>query len=117
MLQAFPPDTLEEARPYPGLETQVARAAGTVFAGDHLPLATRAQDVQNAVEHDTIEHPWPTVGPGRFVGRQDGFDQFPQILWNLPQSITPLLWFGHRLVLHDSPTLLSARECRREKGF
>jgi len=117
MLQSHAPDSREEARAYPRLESQMTRDAGTVFARDHLPLTTRAQNVQNAVEHGTIEHPWPTIGPGRFVGRQDGFDQFPQFIRNLAESIPLRRFLAHRMVLHDLTMYSSALTNREDEGF
>lgn len=79
----------------------MTRTAGTVLVRHHLPLTTRAQDVQNAVEHDTIGHAGPTVGSEWLVGRQDGFDQFPQFVRNLAESIPLRRFSSHRMVLHD----------------
>jgi len=117
MLQAHAPDAFENARSHPGLEPQMARTAGTVLAGNHLPLAARAQDEQNAVEHGAIQHAWSTVGPQRLVGRQDGFDQFPQVIRNLAESIPLLRFSAHRQVLHDYTMLVSALTCTSREGF
>jgi hypothetical protein len=117
MLQTHTPDSLEDARSYPRLESQMAGAAGTVFPGDHLPLAAGAQNIQNAVEYGTIRYPRPTVGSARLVRRQDGFDQPPQLIRNLAES-TPLLGFlAHRNVLHDVTMSLSALMCSEYEGF
>lgn len=77
MFQAHLPDLREKSRPHPGLEPQMARAAGTVLVRDHLPLAAGAQDVKDTVEDGTVRHSWSTIGPGLLVGRQDGFGQAP----------------------------------------
>jgi len=74
MLQTHAPDSFEQASPYPGLESQVTGAAGTVFSRDHLPLAAGAQNIQDTVEHGTVQYARPPVGSGRLVGWQDGFD-------------------------------------------
>jgi len=117
MLQARSPDPFEDARPCPGLKTQVTRAARAVLTRDHLPLATGAQDIQDAVENGTVRHPWAAVGPRGFVGRQDGFDQVPQVIRNLAESI-PLLCFGtHRKVLRDVTMLVSALTNLEREGF
>ena len=117
MLQAYAPDTFENARSYPGLEPQMARAAGTVLAGNHLPLAARAQNVQDTIEHGAIRYAGSAIGSGWFVGRQDGFDQVPQIIRNLAESIPLLGLLAHRIVLHDVTMLVSALTCRNREGF
>lgn len=117
MLQAHAPDAFENARSYPGLEPQMARAAGTVLAGNHLPLASRAQNEQDAVEDSPVGHPRPAVGSQRLVGRQDGFDQVPQIIRNLTESIPLLRFSAHRQVLHDFTMLVSALTCMSREGF
>ena len=119
MLQTDAPDSLEDARPHPGLETQVTRAAGTVLGRDHLPLAPGSQDVKDTVEDGPVRHPRPTVGSGRFVARQGGFDQAPQVIRNLAES-TPLLlrrFFAHRIILHDVTMLVSALTNEKREGF
>lgn len=95
MLQAHPPDSFEKTGPDPSLKPQMAGAAGTVLAWDHLPLATRSQDVENAIEHPANRHARPTVGPDRFVGRKNGLDQFPKVIRNLAESV-PLRFLSHR---------------------
>ena len=96
MLQADAPDSFEDAGLYPGLEAQVTGTAGTVLPGNHFPLAAGPQDIENAVEDGTVRYSWPTVGPGRFVGRQQWFDPVPQVVGNLKESV-PLLGFSsHR---------------------
>jgi len=96
MLEADAPDSFEDAGPYPGLESQVTGTAGTVLPGNHFPLAAGPQDIENAVEDGTVRYSWPTVGTRRLVGRQQRFDQVPQILGNLAESV-PLLGFSsHR---------------------
>ena len=117
MSQAHTPDSLEDARPYPGLETQVTGAAGTVLARDHLPLAAGSQDIENTVEHGTVQDPRPTIGPRRLVGRQDGLDQFPQVIRNLAESIPLLGFLAHRIVLHDVTMLVSALTNEKHEGF
>lgn len=117
MLQAHAPDAFENARSYPGLEPQMARAAGTVLVGNHLPLASRAQNEQDAVEDGPVEHPRPAVGSQRLVRRQDGFDQFPQVIRNLAESIPLLRFSEHRQVLHDVTMLVSALTCTSREGF
>lgn len=117
MLQAHAPDAFENARSYPGLEPQMARAAGTVLAGNHLPLASRAQNEQDAVEDGPVGHPRPAVGSQRLVGRQDGFDQVPQIIRNLTESIPLLRFSAHRQVLHDYTMLVSALTCTSREEF
>lgn len=117
MLQTHAPDPLEDACPHPRLEPQMAGAAGTVFARDHLPLAAGAQDVQDAVEHGTVRHTGPTVGPEGLVGWQDGFDQFPQVIRDFAESIPPLVISAHRIVLHDVTMLLSALTSHEREGF
>lgn len=117
MFQTHAPDPLEDACPHPRLESQMAGAAGTVFARDHLPLAAGAQDVQDAVEHGTVRHAGPTVCPEGFLGWQDGFDQFPQVIRDLAESIPLLTLLTHRVVLHDVTMLLSALTHREHEGF
>jgi len=96
MFQTHAPDSFEDAGPHPGLKPQVAGASGTVLARDHLPLATRPQHIENTVEYRAVRHTRPTVGPGRLVGRQQRFDQVPQFIRNLTESV-PLLGFSsHR---------------------
>lgn len=117
MLQTYPPDSLEDACPHPGLEAQVTGTAGTILARDHFPLAAGAQDIQDTVEHRAVRHRRPTVGARRFVGWQDGFDQVPQVIGNLAESI-PLLGFSaHRIVLQDVTMLLSALTNDKREGF
>ena len=117
MFQTDAPDSLEDAGSHPGLETPMTRAAGAILARDHLPLASGAQDIQDAIENRVVRHAWPTVGPRRLVGWQDGFDQVPQVIRNLAES-TPLLRFlAHRIVLHDVTMLLSALTTRKREGF
>jgi len=117
MLQTHAPDFLEEARPHPGLEAQMAGAAGTVFARYHLPLAAGAQDIQHAIENDAVGHRRPPIAPRWLVGRQDRFDQVPQVIRDLAESI-PLLGFStHRIVLHDVTMLLSALTNEEREGF
>ena len=106
MLQTYAPDAFEDARSHPGLKPQMARAAGTVLAGNHLPLAACAQDIENAVEHGAIQHAGTAIGTGRFVGRQHGFDPFPQVIRNLAESIPLLGCSTHRVVLHDVTMLM-----------
>ena len=117
MLKTHTPDPLEEACPHPRLESQMAGAAGTVFARYHLPLATGAQDVQDAVEHGTVRHARPTVGSRRLVGWQDGFDQFPQVIRDLAESVPLLGSLTHRIVLHDVTMFLSALTQPELEGF
>jgi len=117
MFQAHPPDSLEDARPYPGLETQVTSAAGTVLARDHLPLAAGSENVENTVEHGTVQNPRPTIGPRRFVRWQDGLDQFPQVIRNLAESIPLLRFLAHRIVLHNVTMLVSALANEKREGF
>lgn len=117
MLQTDAPDSFEDARPHPGLEVQVTGAARTVLARDHLPLAARTENVQDTVEDGPVRNPWPTVGSGRLVGRQDGFDQVPQIIRNLAESIPLLRFLAHRIVLHDVTMLVSALATRKREGF
>ena len=117
MLQTDAPDSFEDARPHPGLEVQVTRAAGTVLLGNHLPLAARTEHVQDTVEDGPVRNPWPTVGSGRLVGRQDGFDQVPQIIRNLAESIPLLRFLAHRIVLHDVTMFVSAFTGTSREGF
>ena len=117
MLQAHAPDAFENARSHPGLEPQMARAAGTVLVGNHFPLAARAQDVQDAIEHGAIRHARSAIGSGRLVGRQDGFDQVPQIIRNLAESIPLLGSSVHRIVLHDVTMCVSALTTTSREGF
>ena len=106
MLLAHAPDSFEDAGPYPGLESQVTGTAGAILAWDHLPLAAGPQDIENAVEDRTVRHAWPTVGPGRLVGRQHGFDQVPQGVGNLAESVPPLRFSSHRV--SSMTTMLSS---------
>lgn len=117
MIQTHAPDSREQTRAYPRLESQMTRAAGTVLVRNHLPLTTGAQDVQNAVEHNTVEHAGPTVGSGWFVGRQDGCDQLPQFIRNLAESIPLRRLSSHRMVLHDLTMHKSALTESRREGF
>jgi len=117
MLQARPPNPLEDARPRPSLQAQVTRAAGAVLTRDHLPLATGAQDIQDAVEDGAVRHPGPAVGPRGFVGRQDGFDQVPQVIRNLAESIPLLGSCVHPKVLRDVTMLVSALTNLEREGF
>jgi hypothetical protein len=117
MLQTHTPDSFEDARPHPSLESEMTRAAGTVLARDHLPLTAGAQDVQNPVEHRAVQHAWPTVGSGRLVGRQDGFDEFPQVIRDLAESIPLRRFLAHRMVLHDRTMYLSAPTNQEGEGF
>ncbi len=117
MFQAHAPDSFEDARPHPGLETQVTGAARTVLARDHLPLAARTENVQDTVEDGPVRNPRPTVGCGRFVGRQDGFDQVPQVIRNLAESIPLFRFSTHRQVLHDFTMLSSALTYETDEGF
>ena len=68
MFQAHAPDSLEDARPDPGLETQVAGAPGTVLPKDHLPLTAGAENVENTIEHDAVWNSGPTIAPQRLSG-------------------------------------------------
>ena len=95
MLQAHTPDSFEKTGPNPSLKPQMAGAAGTVLARDHLPLATRSQHIENAIEHRAIQHARATVGPGRFVGGKNGLDQVPKIIRNRAESV-PLRFRSHR---------------------
>ena len=117
MLQAHAPDAFENARSHPGLEPQMARAAGTVLAGNHLPLAASTQNEQDAVEDGPVGHPRPPVGSRRLVGRQDGFDQFPQVIRNLAESIPLFRFLAHRIVLHDVTMCVSALTDTSREGF
>ena len=117
MLQAHPPDALEDTRPGPGLEAQVTGTAGTILAGNHLPLATGPQDVQDAVEYGPIGYRWPAIGARRLVGGQDGFDQFPQLVRNLAESIPLLGFLTHRNVLHDVTIAISVNRKLKHEGF
>jgi len=117
MLQTGAPNPLEDAGPHPGLEAQMARAPGTVLGRNHLPLATRAQNIEDAVEHGAVRYPWPTIGPGRFVGRQDGFDPVPQVFGNLAESIPLFRFPTHRTSSNDVTMLLSALANRKREGF
>jgi len=117
MLQAHSPEAFENARSHPGLEPQMARAAGTVLARNHLPLAAGSQHEQDAVEHGPIGHLRPPVGSERLVGRQDGLDQFPQVIRYLAESIPLLRSSAHRQVLHDVTMLVSALTGTSREGF
>ena len=117
MFQAHPPDSLEDARPHPGLEAQVTRAARTVFARDHLPLAASTQHIQDAIEHGPVRHSRPTVASGRFVGWQDGFDQVPQVIRDLAESVPLLRLLAHRIVLHDATMLVSSLTNTKHESF
>ena len=117
MLQAHSPDAFEDARSHPVLEPQMARAAGTVLARNHLPLASGTQNEQDAVEDGPVGYLWPPVGSGRLVGRQDEFDQFPQVIRNLAESIPLLRFSAHRQVLHDFTMLVSALTGTSREGF
>ena len=117
MFQAHTPDSLKDARPDPGLETKVTGAAGAVLARDHLPLTAGAENIQNTIEHDAVRTTGPAIGPGRFVGRQDGFDQIPQAIRNLAESIPLLAFLTHRIVLHDFTMLISALPNEKHEGF
>ncbi len=117
MPQTHAPDSLEDAGPHPSLETPMTRAAGTVLGRDHLPLAPGSQDVKDTVEDGPVRHPRPTVGPRRLVGRQDGFDQVPQVIGNLAASTPPFRLSAHRIVLHDVTMFLSALTARKREGF
>jgi len=118
MLQTYAPDAFEDARSHPGLEPQMAGAAGTVLAGNHLPLAACAQDIENAVEHGAIQHAGTAIGTGQFVGRQDGFDPFPQVIRNLAESIPLLGCLTHCVVLHDVTMLVYRHShARAVRGF
>lgn len=121
MPQAHAPNPLEDAGPHPALEAPVAGAPGTVLRGDHLPLATRAQDVQNPVEHGLIRYLRPSVGAGRFFTGQKWFNQFPKVIGNLAESIPLPGSFAHGYILHDLPIdlpmLISALMHRERKRF
>lgn len=117
MLQADSPDPLEEARPNPGLEAQVASTAGTVLGWNHFPLTAGSQHVKNTVEGGPVGNPWPTVGSERFVGRPDRFDQVPQVIGNLAESIPLLGFWAHHQVLHDFTMFVSALTGRKHEGF
>lgn len=117
MLQADAPDVFEDSHAHPSLEAQVTGAAGTVLARNHLPLTSGAQYVKDAIEHGTVQHRRPAIGAAWFVRRQDGFDQVPQVIGNLAESI-PLRFFRtHRQVLHDFTIKSSATMHEAVEGF
>jgi len=96
MFQTHASDAFEDAGPHPGLKPQVTGAAGNVLPGHHLPLAGGPQDIENPVEHRAVRHARSAIVPGRLVGRQQRFDQIPQFIRNLAESV-PLLGFSsHR---------------------
>jgi hypothetical protein len=107
MFQALAPDRLEDAGPYPGLEAQMAGAARTVFARHHLPLATRPQDVKDAVHDRAIGYARPPVQAWWLVQRQDRFDHFPQVIRYLAESTPPFSCSTHRMALHDLTMILA----------
>src|SRR3989304_3442501 len=117
MVQAHAPDSFEDAGPHPGLKPQVAGAPGTVLPRNHLPLTAGSQDVENAVEHRAVRHTRSPVGPRRLVGWQKGFDQLPQVLGNLTESV-PLLGFSsHRESSMTTPCFHRSSRPTVVRGF
>ena len=117
MLEALAPDRPEDARPYPGLETQMAGAAGTVFARHHLPLAPRPQDVEDAVHDRAVGYTRAPVQAWRLVQRQDRFDHFPQVIRYLAESTPPFLCSTHRMALPDLTMILAGLTSVDREGF
>jgi len=62
----------------------MAGGPGSILPGQRLPLAARAEHVQDAV-HDLAEgnHRAP-IGPPRFFGRQERLELGPEIIGNAP---------------------------------
>ena len=57
----------------------IARGMGRQVMGHHLPGASRARDIENAVENSAVGiHPLASVASvGAVCGREEGFEERP----------------------------------------
>ena len=71
------PHLFENSMPYPLLEPSVAGGAGTIFTGQHFPLASGSKDIHDAIHYFSEWHVWATDSIIGFFLGQNGNNFIP----------------------------------------
>jgi hypothetical protein len=95
LLDSRVPEPEEDAGCHPGLEPIMRRRMRTqVGLVQGLPLAARAQDVEDRVGAGTIGHPWTASAKPMPIDvlRQQGVEHRPQLIRNAESSGGTVIW-------------------------